>query len=350
MKALPFLLIYIIPAAVIFSIFKAGNCVFLTPFIIFVIIPLLDLFIGVDKSNVPDDEEKLWENKKRFRIIVMLCVPLTIGTILWGAFMVSTRAYTTTEFIGISISMGLMSGAMGINSSHELTHRVNSKFEPFLSRLVLIFTLYVHWGIEHVVGHHRNVATPLDPATAKKNQSLYRFWIQTLLGTLKTVYVFERERLKKRGYRFVFLRNRIVRYLVLEILLIYGFNYFFGFIELLYFLIQSIVAALLLETINYIEHYGLERKLIDAEKQLYEPVNPTHSWNSSYRITNFFLFNLQRHSDHHYKPGKRYQILKHYEESPQLPTGYAGMVLLSFIPPLYFRIMNKLIIEINSKS
>ncbi len=349
MKALPFLLIYIIPAAVIYGILKGGYYVFLTPFIIFVLIPLLDLIIGVDKKNISENEEALWENKKRFRIIVMACVPVTISTILWGAFIVSTKVYTTTEFIGISISMGLMSGAMGINSSHELTHRVNSKFEPFLSRLVLLFTLSVHWGIEHVVGHHRNVATPLDPATAKKNQSLYRFWIQTIIGTLITVYKFDKERLKKRGFRVVVLRNRIVWYLALELLLIYVVYFFFGVLGLLYFLIQSAIAILLLEKINYIEHYGLERKLIDSKKQLYEPVNPTHSWNSSHRITNYFLFNLQRHSDHHYKPGKRYQILKHYEESPQLPTGYAGMVLLSFIPPLYFKIMNKKIIEINSK-
>ena len=241
------------------------------------------------------------------------------------------------EFLGLAVSMGVSSGVMGINISHELAHRVDNKLEPFLSKLILWSVLYMHWGLEHVVGHHRHVATPGDPATAKLGQSFYAFWPQTVFGSFRSAWDFEKARMAKIQEPLWSAKNRVVQFIVLQLALVFFIFLFLGTASLIYMLIQSFTAISLLEVVNYIEHYGLLRKEIDGK---YESVKPYHSWNSSNLVTNTFLFNLQRHSDHHYKPGRRYQILRHFDESPQLPTGYAGMINLAVIPPLWRSIMD----------
>jgi alkane 1-monooxygenase len=346
MRAYPFAIIYLVPFSVIlgyllgefFGGHFGGFLTFLTPFFVFIVIPLLDEVLGYTYKNPDPQKEKELGKKKSFRVITWFAMPITIGLVIWGAYIVSLENLSIVEFIGLTISIGISSGVLGINTAHEMQHRVNNKLEPFLARLTLLPSLYVHWGLEHVTGHHRWVATPEDPATARLNQSYYSFWPQTVFGSFKSAWKFEKSKLTRQKKRLIFFRNRVLHYVFYEIAFILFIAYFFGFFALLFFILQSLIAISLLEIINYIEHYGLLRKK-DSEGN-YERVKPHHSWNSSKRLTNWFLFNLQRHSDHHYKPGRRYQLLRHFDEAPQLPTGYAGMVLIALIPPLFKRIIN----------
>lgn len=338
MRAAPYAIAYFVPLSVIVGWYLGGWLTFLTPILVFGLVPLLDLVFGDNKENPTEEEEKELKERKSFRILTWIGMPVTLGLVIWGLYIVFTNTLSFLEFIGFTVSIGLSSGIIGINISHELQHRVNNKFEPMLARFMLLSTLYMHWAIEHVTGHHRWVSTPEDPATAKLGQSFYRFWPQTVFKGFLSAWKFENERKDHKGKKFVLLRNRIFQYLIYEILFVILIYFIFGLASLFFFLIQSFIAISLLEAINYIEHYGLLRK--KQENGRYERPQPVHSWNSSKRLTNWYLFNLQRHSDHHYRPGRRYQILRHFEESPQLPTGYAGMVLLALVPPLFKRVMN----------
>ncbi|MBU0991575.1 MAG: alkane 1-monooxygenase [Proteobacteria bacterium] len=329
--------IYLVPLTVVVGYMIGGLWTFLTPFSVFVVMPFFDLITGQDMTNAPESYEKILESQISYRIITWICAPLQIITVCWGLFMSTYGKISVLEFMGIAVSVGVCSGVMGINVSHELAHRVNGKLEPFLSRFMLWSVLYMHWGLEHVVGHHRHVATPEDPATAKLGQSFYAFWPQTVFGSFNSAWEFEANRLQKKNLHGWSLKNKMVVFILLQFILVLAVTLLFGGKGLIFLIIQSLVAISLLEIVNYIEHYGLLRKMENGQ---YEKVKPWHSWNSSNRLTNQFLFNLQRHSDHHYKPGRRYQILRHFDESPQLPTGYAGMILLAAIPPLWRSIMD----------
>lgn len=337
-ELLPFYLIFLVPLSVVLGYIWGGIFTFLTPVMVFGAIPILDLIIGTNTKNPTPEQESTLKEAMSFRIIAILCAPLQVAMVLWGAYAVSRGSMSSTEMVGFAVSMGFSSGIMGINVSHELQHRVNYKLEPFLSRLMLWTVLYMHWSIEHVAGHHRNVATPQDPATARMGESFYAFWPRTVLGGLESSWDIEAARLKRKGLPVMGTQNRILRYELVQLALVIGIWAVFGTAAFGYLILQSIVAFSLLEVVNYVEHYGLERKEIGDGK--YEPVSFIHSWNSSNWLTNQFLFNLQRHSDHHYKPERRYQILRHFDESPQLPTGYAGMLLLAFVPPLWRMVMD----------
>ena len=345
MRAVPFSIVFLVPISVFLGYFLGVyfNQPFfnlISPVIIFVILPVIDQLWGENKENPSESDEARLKNKLSFKIIVWACAPVTVCTVLFGAWLIYVRSPSLLEFILFSISMGISSGIMGINSSHEMQHRVNNKLEPLLARITLSMVLYMHWAVEHVVGHHRTVATPDDPATAPLGQSYYRFWWRTIFGGIASAWRFEQKRVaKKKNVKIHWIHNRVVKYTLIEIMILVIVLFVFGSMALLYFLLQSIVAISLLEIINYVEHYGLLRNRLSENK--YEPVNPIHSWNSSNRLTNYFLFNLQRHSDHHYKPGRRYQLLRHFDESPQLPTGYGGMVVLALVPPLFKRVIHK---------
>jgi alkane 1-monooxygenase len=303
------------------------------------VVPILDILIGRDIRNLSSKTEKIWDRQIGFRALTWICAPLQVVMVFWGAGVLKDNDLNFIEITGFVFSIGISSGVMGINVAHELSHRVNEKLEPFLGKSMLWTVFYMHWGLEHVVGHHRNVATPEDPATARIAESFYRFWPRTILGSFNSAWEFEKSRLIKSGASIWSLKNRLMMFFLGEIFLIILFAFFFGLTGIFFLFAQSFIAISLLEVINYIEHYGLVRRR-DQNGQ-YEPVKPRHSWNSSNWLTNRFLFNLQRHSDHHYKPGSRYQLLRHHDESPQLPTGYAGMVLVALIPPLWRFIMDK---------
>ena len=266
-----------------------------------------------------------------------MCVPVQLGIVIWSTFFVQLNELSTLGFVGLTISVGVCSGILGINVAHELIYRVKSRLEPHLGQILLSTCLYMHWGLEHVVGHHRTVATHKDPATARLNESFHRFLPRTIIGSLISALQFEVKRLKRRNLSPWSLKNRVVKYSLLQLAILIAVFLIRDEKALLFFLLQSFVAIGLLEIVNYIEHYGWLRKTVN--EQLETP-KPWHSWNSSSLLSNLFLFNLQRHSDHHFKPARRYHILRHFDDSPQLPTGYAGMIWLAAIPFQWKKIMN----------
>jgi alkane 1-monooxygenase len=346
-QILPFYLVLLVPLSVLTGYALGGPYTFLTPVTVFGVVPLLDLAIGLSKANPTREMETAWKDRFSFRIIPILCAPLQVAMVLWGAYAVSRPGLSILEWWGLTVSMGISSGVMGINVSHELQHRVNLRLEPLLARIMLWTVLYMHWSVEHVIGHHRNVATPGDPATARLGESFYAFWPRTVGGGFRDAWKIEADRLGKKGLMISGVHNRIIRYLVFEAVLAAAIPAIFGLPALGYFLVQSLTAVTLLEIVNYVEHYGLlRRQLADGS---YEPVSFFHSWNNSNWLTNRFLFNLQRHSDHHYRPDRRYQLLRHFDGSPQLPTGYAGMILVAAVPLLWRRMMDRRVREYRNR-
>jgi alkane 1-monooxygenase len=301
----------------------------------FLAIPVLDLLLGVDTRNSPEappSASKLW----LFRLATWLAVPLQFAVLIRGALIVTNPTSTVVELIGAVVATGITGGVIGITVAHELVHRT-SRLDRALGKLMLISVCYFHWATEHVAGHHRRVATREDPATARLGETLPAFLVRSVVQTFMSSWRIEATRNDRRGEKSP-LRNPVlwgsVASLGLGALMYVGF----GWQALVFFFAHSVVAIAFLETINYIEHYGLERRLL--RPGVYERVTPLHSWNSSQWLTNVLLFNLQRHSDHHAWAARPYYKLRHHPEAPQLPTGYAGMALLAMVPPLWRRVMD----------
>ena len=333
-----FALVFIVPVSVLIGHGLGGSWHWLTPLVVFGVIPVLDHLIGVDRQNPFPDKTVETSDLTVWQIITWLCAPIQIGLVVWGAWLFARGSLGLWEAAGLTVSVGVSSGVLGINASHELQHRVNNRTEVGLSRVILLTVGYMHWAIEHVVGHHRHVATPRDPASARFGESFYRFLPRSVIDGFQSACELESQRLRRLHKTPIGIHNRILRYLSAQMLFAVFLVSAWGWLALPFWLIQSAVAIILLEMINYIEHYGLQRQ---QQGDGYGPVEVWHSWNSSHWLTNHFLFNLQRHADHHYRPGRRYPFLRHFDESPQLPTGYAGMILLALIPPLWRHIMDK---------
>lgn len=340
MKPWYFLVVFLLPLSVIVGYLLGGGWNFLTPLLVFGLIPVLDLILGKSTANPTAEQEKVLLSDARYRNITFAAAAVQVGLVLWGGYIVAHRSLGFLGFVGFVLAVGISSGALGINVSHELSHRIDNKLEPLLGRVMLATVLYAHWSIEHVIGHHKSVATPRDAATARFGESFWRFLPRTVIGSFKSSWELEAARLARKNKGVVSLENRLLTMYAAEAALVVFIAWAFGFLGLLYFVGQAAVAVGLLEIVNYVEHYGLMRK---EEGGGYETVKPIHSWNSSNWFTNYYLFNLERHSDHHFKPGRRYQVLRHFDESPQLPTGYAGMLVLAAVPPLYRKVMDPLV-------
>ena len=313
----------------------------------FLLIPLLELFLKPDKDNF--DKQTMLKEKKNplYDWILYLSVPIQI--LMLGSFLVviELTPIDSVEFVGKIVAMGLLCGVMGINIGHELGHR-SSRLEQFLGEILLLTSLNTHFLPYHNEGHHREVATPEDAATAKKGQSLFSFWITSHFRSYAKAWKIENNRMKKAGKSRFSLSNRMIVYSIANIVLLYSIYYFFDVKVLMAFVLAAVIGILLLGTVDYIEHYGLMRKMNESGR--YERVKPYHSWNSDHQIGRLMLFNLSRHSDHHYKASKKYQVLESLPESPQMPTGYPGMMILAMIPPLWFSIMNKKLDHISTQS
>jgi alkane 1-monooxygenase len=210
----------------------------------------------------------------------------------------------------------------------------------------LMTVCYMHFFIEHNRGHHVRVATPDDPATSRFGETFYSFWWRSVKDGFLSAIHLEEERLQKKGVPFWSFQNQMIQFVLVPILFVGVFTLVFSFIQNrltwevpLFFFVQGFFAFSLLELVNYIEHYGMSRKQLPNGR--YEKVTPLHSWNASHIVSNFLLFQLQRHSDHHAFAYKRYQVLNHYDESPQLPQGYSAMIILALFPPLWFKVMDR---------
>ena len=338
-KDLKYLMSYSIAVTAFIGILVGGPYVYLTVVYTFIFIPILESNTKEYINEYSDDEKKSRNLDPFFDFLLYLNIP-----IVFGIFFVSldTLLYTdsVSEIIGIILSTSIVMATNGINVGHELGHR-KSLFSRTCSKLLYLPCQYMHFFIEHNYGHHINVATPDDPATAKYKQNLYSFWISSVTKTYLSAWRIQLKLLKVSKLSFFSLRNDMIFYTLFQIAFLIFIYLNYGLIITLYSLLMSIGSFLFLETINYVEHYGLLRKIKPNGK--YERVKPHHSWNSNHTIGRITLYELTRHSDHHFISSKKYQVLESIEDSPQLPYGYPTSILISFLPPLWFRIMNPLV-------
>lgn len=338
MKKLKYLFVYILPFVVYLAFNRHGITTFSPIVFAFIVIPLFELFLKPDKRNF-DQKTMLKEKESRFYDwILYLTVPVQLLMLISFFFVIDLTELYSVSFMGKVFAMGLLCGVLGINIGHELGHR-SSRVEQFLGEILLLTSLNTHFLPYHNEGHHREVATPDDAATAKKGQTLYSFWITSHFGSYIKAWKIENNRMKRIGRSRFSYSNRMVVYSFANLVLLGSIYYFFNFKVMFAFIMAAVVGILLLETVNYIEHYGLLRTKNESGR--FERVKHMHSWNSDHQLGRLMLFNLSRHSDHHYKASKKYQLLDSQPESPQMPTGYPGMMLLSLFPPLWFLVMNK---------
>lgn len=337
-KALKYLLVYSLPLGVFLSFRSEGWATFLPVAYAFGIIPLLELLITPDASNISKAEMDLRKADRIYDFLLYLIVPIQVGFVFWYFFNIEGLSIETATFWGRTVSLGLMCGVLGINVAHELGHRIKN-YEKLMAKILLMTSLYPHFYIEHNYGHHKNVATPDDPASARFNEVLYAFWFRSMVYSYLSAWKIENKRVKRKEGTWMTLKNEMIIFTLVEILLLALVFLIFGASVLLGFCVAAFIGILLLETVNYIEHYGLSRNKVSENR--YENATVIHSWNSNHLVGRLMLFELSRHSDHHANPIKKYQVLESYKESPQMPTGYPGMMLLSTIPPLWFSVMNK---------
>ncbi|OXR45508.1 alkane 1-monooxygenase [Nocardia cerradoensis] len=301
------------------------------PIIVFVAIPLLDWTIGNDGSNPHDEDYEALSNDRYYRWCTYLFLPMQFFGLFIAGFLWADTALSFVDKLGLTVTLGVVSG-IGINAAHELGHR-SEHLERWLSKIALAQSAYGHFFVEHNRGHHARVATPEDPASARFGESLWVFLPRSMFGGLRSAFRLERDRLARRGKRWFSYENHLLQAWSMSVVLFGAMILYFGPRVIPWLALQALIGALLLETVNYVEHYGLLRaRRADGT---FGRCSPRDSWNSDSLVTNIFLFHLQRHSDHHANPGRRYQTLRSVDHAPQLPMGYAGMVLLAAVPPLW---------------
>ena len=332
-----YLLVYSLPLTAAMSFSMHGIFTYAPVILAFVIIPSLELVFKPDASNLSEDELQRVSKNRLYDWFIYLILPIQWLALIWFLFSIQETGLSTLEMIGRISGYGMLCGVLGINVAHELGHRVKSH-EKFMAKGLLLSTLYLQFYIEHNKGHHKNVGTPIDPTTARMGEWLPAFWFRSISNVYLNAWkISNKECKRKNGTTFSF-KNEMLIYQLLELALVLMIFIVFGYKVILYYLAAALIGALLLETVEYIEHYGLTRSKLNAFR--HEDTNPKHSWNSNHLVGRLFLFELSRHSDHHYKAYKKYPTLENHLESPQMPTGYPGMMILAAIPPLWFKIMN----------
>lgn len=338
MKALKYFTILILPLVVFISFTNKAWLTYLPALVFFGLVPLLEFFTRPNTHNFTKEEEKIEKENKLYTYLLYATLPIQIGYLLFFFYAIQEPNLTNSEIFGRIFGMGIMCGVIGINVGHELGHR-NERVGEFIGEILLLTSLNTHFLPYHNGGHHYNVATPKDAATARKNEILFVFWIRSHFTSYFQAWQLENKRMKSLNRSWFHYQNRMLVYTFCNIILLALIYFIFGLFVLFAFIAAAVVGILLLETVNYIEHYGLLRKKNTHGR--YERVKRNHSWNSNHQVGQVLLFNLSRHSDHHYNGSKHYQLLKSLPESPQMPTGYPGMMLLSFLPPIWFWVMNK---------
>lgn len=341
-RALKYGMPILLTLAIMVGMQQGGWWSFLGLGIGFVLIPLLEILIPIDTANIEKAEEEVAKQSRLYDWMLYLILPLQLTVLALTLYWVSPyspRALTTLEIVGNTLALGLLCGIFGINVAHELGHRKKG-YERAMAKALLWTTNYMHFYIEHNRGHHKNVSTPKDPASARRGESVYQFYFRSMVFSWLSAWHLERTRLAKAGKSFWNpLHNEMLRFQLIQAATFAAVFGFLGVTAGLVFLGASLMGALLLETVNYIEHYGLQRK--ELKPGVYERTLPVHSWNSSHVVGRLFLFELTRHSDHHFLANRPYQILRHHDDAPQMPAGYPAMMLLSLVPPLWFWVMHR---------
>lgn len=325
--------------------FLAGGLVALTgwsgfwwigPVLIFGLMPLLDRALGLDTLNPPEGATAALDADRYYRRLTYAYLPLQFASLLWACAVWASGDLSTFAALGLAVTVGCVAG-IAINTAHELGHK-HPALERWLAKIALAQSAYGHFYVEHNRGHHQRVSTPDDPASSRFGESFYAFVPRTVIGSARSAVEIERERRRRVGERFWSPRNDVLNAWAMTLLLFGGLIALFGWSVAPWLVVQAVIGFLLLEVVNYIEHYGLLRER--KENGRYERCRPEHSWNASNVASNVLLYQLQRHSDHHAYPTRRFQTLRHFDEVPQLPTGYAGMVVLATVPPLWRKVMD----------
>jgi alkane 1-monooxygenase len=309
---------------------------YFAPVFVFTVIPLVDLVVGLDRNNPPDEVIERLENDRYYRWVTYAFIPVQYAGLIWGAWMLVDDRLGVSDKIGLTLGLGIVAG-IAINTAHELGHK-KQQHERWLARVALAQTCYGHFFIEHNRGHHGRVATPEDPASSRLGENVWSFLPRTVWGSLLSAWDLEKSRLTRRSRPVWNWHNDVLNAWAMSVVLWGGLLIAFGWRILPYLVLQAVVGIWLLESINYLEHYGMLRGTTASGR--YERPNPSHSWNSNNLGTNVLLYHLQRHSDHHANPLRRYQALRDFPESPVLPTGYAGMIMLTWVPAIWRRVMD----------
>lgn len=346
-SALPYIMNFVPTASVFIGLALGGNWTWFTAIAGYVVVPLLDLVVGEDSYNPTPEEESYLKKNVWFRVLTWLYPPLYIFSVIYGAYHISQHPELSVfEIAGITVSTAI-AGGFGIGCIHELIHRP-THFELGIARISLVFSSYAHFWIEHLWGHHKRVATDEDPASSAVGDDVYTFLIKCWIGVAKSAWNIEAKFLEKKGYnRFNVFQNRIIQGWAASSLVGAAIYFNFGFNAWAFFLGQGIGVWAHIDNANYIEHYGLRRRktgVVDKDGEVeYERPGWYHAWNTADRVSNYILFKIERHPDHHTNAGRPFQILRHFKESPTMPTGYAGMFVLSWFPPLWWAIMDPLV-------
>ncbi len=343
LKAYAFLLVFLVPAQMPLAAWLAERTSWLDVmawfplFFLFVMLPSVDYLLGHDAANIPAERERAVALDPWFKALTLLALPVQLVLLAWSGWWFSQADLGFVGQAGWLLSQGVVGGILAINTAHELIHK-DGRLEPWTGGVLLASVGYHGFKVEHLRGHHVHVSTPEDASSARFGQSSWDFLPRALWRNTVNAWALETTRLRKLGRAPLSWHNELLWWTALWLLFAAAFYLALGGIGLAFFLLQGLFAAATLEVINYIEHYGLERAR-DADGR-YERTTHLHSWNSDFALSNLMLFQLQRHSDHHAFPKRRYAILRHHADSPQLPAGYSAMFLLALCPPLWHRVMD----------
>ncbi|ANI38692.1 alkane 1-monooxygenase [Mycolicibacterium vaccae ATCC 25954] len=315
------------------------------PILLYIVLPTLDRLFGPDGQNPPDEVMERLENDKYYRYCTYIYIPFQYASVIFGAYLFTAADLGWLGFdgglswpakIGLALSVGML-GGVGINTAHEMGHKKDS-LERWLAKITLAQTCYGHFYIEHNRGHHVRVATPEDPASARFGETFWEFLPRSVFGSLTSAWELEAKRLERAGKSKWHWSNDVLNAWAMSVAFYGVLIAVFGWALLPYIVISAVFGFTLLETVNYLEHYGLLRQKTASGR--YERCAPSHSWNSDHIVTNLFLYHLQRHSDHHANPTRRYQTLRSMADAPNLPSGYASMIGLTYFPPLWRKVMD----------
>lgn len=344
LKKIGFFSALILPTLLVLGYELGGPNLWLIHGFVFVMVPLMDFLINRDTSNIPKESVSKVSKAYFYKLVTFIWVYVQLSVLFWAFYVVSTSDFGLLEWLAFTSGTALVTGGIGITVAHELGHKPE-RIQQVYAQILLMTVCYMHFFIEHNRGHHVRVATPDDPATSRFGENFYTFWVRSVRDGFFSAWELEKDRLSKKGLSVWSRQNQMIWFQILPIAFVGLAFFIFTLIQNrpvwevpLFFFGQSILAFSLLEAVNYLEHYGMERKKLATG--FYEKVTPLHSWNASESVSNFLLFQLQRHSDHHAFAFKPYQVLNHYDESPQLPAGYSAMILVAFFPPLWFAMMN----------
>lgn len=338
-RAMKYLAVFAAPATGIIALQQGGWWTWFPVLFAFGIVPALELFSPSSPANLSQAEEEIVRKDRVYDFLLYLMVPTQWGLIIWFLYGIQDPTLQPFEIAGRIVAAGVGSGVLGINVAHELGHR-HTWYERAMAKALLLSSLYMHFYIEHNKGHHRWVSTDQDPASSRRGESLYAFIVRSVVMGYFSAWKIENQRVRKANQPLWSpWHNEMLRFQLLQLALLGGIWLMFDWVTVLYFLGTAAVGISLLESVNYIEHYGLRRKKNTAGG--YERTLPIHSWNSNHLLGRILLFELTRHSDHHYMPQRPYQVLRHFDEAPQMPFGYPTMITIATLPPLWFWIMHR---------